>query len=172
MAAAADPPIPVDSNDSYFLRLDGIPGDSTVNDYVNQIEGAGWMWGVSTSAAPTAGAGGGGAGKSKPIDFTFAAFSSIASPPIFLAVAQGKHLRFAILAVVRPGDSSSRPSGCARQRDPHVVRTVQLRHRRPPRRCRQVDYAKVTYIANIQNVDGGIGDTVTTSFNFITNKAG
>jgi type VI secretion system secreted protein Hcp len=172
IAAAADPPIPVDASYDYFLKLDGIPGDSTVQQYAKQIEVLGWAWGITNSSVPAAG-GAAGTGKAKRIDFTFAAFSSIASPPIFLAVATGKHLNFAILSVVRRGDS---PFEAFRIRFDNVILTSYEQSSGDtdgrPIDVVKLDYGKVTYTARTQAPTGGIGETVTTSFNFITNTAG
>ena len=86
-----------------FLKLDGIPGESTDANHRDEIEVLSYNWGESQP--PTAGgAGGGGAGSRVAMqDFHFAMRVNKASPKLFLACASGLHIRNAILTVRRSG---------------------------------------------------------------------
>ena len=46
----------------YFLKIDGIDGESTDNKHKNEIDVLSWSWG-ETQSGTMAGGGGGGAGK-------------------------------------------------------------------------------------------------------------
>jgi type VI secretion system secreted protein Hcp len=84
----------------WFLKLDGIPGDSTDVAHKDWIDVQSWSWGVanSGSTAPTGGAG--GAGKATFQDLTVAAHLGSASPSLFVACATGKHVKEATLSGV------------------------------------------------------------------------
>jgi type VI secretion system secreted protein Hcp len=88
------------SSERWFLKLDGIPGDSTYSTHKGEIDIDAWSWGGS-SAGSLAFGGGGGAGKVTLQDFHFVTQISSASPKVFLACATGSHLKDALLSGVR-----------------------------------------------------------------------
>jgi type VI secretion system secreted protein Hcp len=85
----------------YFLKIDGIPGESTDAKHKDEIDVEAWSWGETN--APPAGGGGGGAGRVQIQDFAFTARFSKASPSLLLACASGKHLKSAVLSARREG---------------------------------------------------------------------
>jgi type VI secretion system secreted protein Hcp len=86
----------------YFLRLDGIEGESVDKAHSKEIELFSVGWGLSQTG--TAGRGGGaGAGKASFQDFGFTARVSKASPKLFLACASGQHVKTALLTCRRSG---------------------------------------------------------------------
>jgi len=86
----------------YFLKIDGIDGESKVVGHEKSIEVMSWSWGVSnTSSAGTGG--GGGAGKSAPKPLLITKGIDKASPLLFKACANGQHIKKAELEVARPG---------------------------------------------------------------------
>ena len=85
---------------SYFLKLDGIPGESTDAKHKDEIELMSFAWGVTDAASPS---GGGSAGRAKFQDFHFTMLVNKASPQLFLATASGKHIKEGNLAVRRAG---------------------------------------------------------------------
>src|SRR4026209_2403837 len=88
----------------YFLKLDGISGESKDSKHKGEIEVLSFSFG-ETQSAPSGIGGGGGAGKVKMSDFSFTARTTKASPQLFLSCAQGKHLKQAILTVRKAGGS-------------------------------------------------------------------
>jgi type VI secretion system secreted protein Hcp len=80
----------------YFLKLDGISGDSTDAQHKDEIEVLSFSWGV-TQTGIVDGGGGGGAGKANLQDFHFVAGFGKASPQLMLSCATGKHIREAVL---------------------------------------------------------------------------
>jgi type VI secretion system secreted protein Hcp len=87
---------------AYFLKLDGIPGESTDAKHKDEIELVAFSWGVTEVGSSDHG-GGGGAGKAHFQDFNFAMRLNKASPQLFLATASGKHIKEASLTVRRAG---------------------------------------------------------------------
>jgi type VI secretion system secreted protein Hcp len=86
----------------YFIKIDGIDGESTDSKHKGEIELASFSWGVAQSGRPGRG-GGRGAGKAEFQDFHFVARTSKASPKLFLACASGQHVKSALLTCRRSG---------------------------------------------------------------------
>lgn len=86
-----------------FLKIDGIPGESTDNNHKDEIDVLSYNWGESQPAPPASSAGGTAAGRVAMQDFHFAMRINKASPKLFLACASGAHIRNAILTVRRSG---------------------------------------------------------------------
>jgi type VI secretion system secreted protein Hcp len=91
--------------ESWFLKIDGIPGESTDVSHKDEIDVLSWSWGVANSA-PLAHGGGGGAGKAQFEAFHFVAQISKASPVLFLSCATGVHHKTATLSGVRGAGKS------------------------------------------------------------------
>jgi type VI secretion system secreted protein Hcp len=87
----------------YFLKLDGIPGESLDAKHKGEIDVLAFSWGVSQAKA--ASGGGGGAGKAVLDDLLVVAHTSKASPLLWLACASGKHMKSAVLTCRRAGKS-------------------------------------------------------------------
>ena len=90
----------------YFLKLDGIPGESLNPEYKENIDVESWSWGVSNSGNAIGRAAGGGAGKASAQDIHFTALLSKASPQLALACTNGKHIPSATLTCIESGRSS------------------------------------------------------------------
>lgn len=89
--------------ENYFLKLDGIAGESIDSKHKDEIELLSFSWGVTqATAGPGVGAGA-AAGRAKFKDFQVVMHVSKASPQLFLACVSGKHLKEANLSVRRAG---------------------------------------------------------------------
>jgi type VI secretion system secreted protein Hcp len=86
----------------YFLKLDGIPGESTDKKHKNEIDISSWSWGEA-NAGTHAGGGGGGAGKVHMQDFSFTMKVNKASPKLFLHCATGTHIKEGLLTCRKAG---------------------------------------------------------------------
>jgi len=86
----------------YFLKIDGIPGESTDAKHKNEIDLIAWSWGEANSGKNDSG-GGGGAGKVQMQDFNFTMRINKASPKLFLACASGQHIKEALLTCRKAG---------------------------------------------------------------------
>jgi type VI secretion system secreted protein Hcp len=86
----------------YFLKIDGIPGESRDAKHKDEIELVSFGWGLDAETGGGSG-GGGGAGRAHFQPFHFTMLTNKASPQLFLATASGKHLKEATLSARRAG---------------------------------------------------------------------
>lgn len=86
----------------YFLKIDGIQGESQDDKHKHEIDLESWSWGETNSGSHAAG-GGGGAGKVSMHDFSFSMRINKASPKLFLACAHGTHIKDAHLTCRKAG---------------------------------------------------------------------
>jgi len=80
----------------YFLKLDGIQGESRDLKHKDEIQLESFSWGAVNESAHSAG-GGGGAGKVQIEGLHITKRIDKASPLLFLACAAGRHIKSAIL---------------------------------------------------------------------------
>src|SRR5262249_16188836 len=86
----------------YFLKIDGIPGESQDAKHKGEIQVLSYRFGESQAGTMGFG-GGGGAGKVQMQDFHFAMNINKASPKLFLACATGEHIKQAVLTARKAG---------------------------------------------------------------------
>lgn len=86
----------------FFLKLDGIDGESTDAKHKGEIDIESFSWGATNSGSAAHGSGA-GAGKVAMQDFTFTSAVSKASPKLFLACASGEHIKVAQLTARKAG---------------------------------------------------------------------
>ena len=86
----------------YFLKLDGIKGESLDAKHKDEIDLVAFSWGVSNSGTQ-AGAGGAGAGRATLTDFEVAMPVNRSAPQLFLKCASGAHIKDGTLAVRKSG---------------------------------------------------------------------
>ena len=86
----------------YFLKIDGIDGESQDAKHKNEIDLESFSWGA-TQGGTMAFGGGGGAGKVQMQDFHFVMRVNKASPKLFLACANGEHIKKAVLTCRKAG---------------------------------------------------------------------
>jgi type VI secretion system secreted protein Hcp len=86
----------------YFLKVDGIDGESTDEKHKNEIDVSSFNFGASQSGAG-AFAGGHGTGKVSMQDFHFVTKVNKASPKLMLSCALGDHIKKAVLTVRKAG---------------------------------------------------------------------
>jgi type VI secretion system secreted protein Hcp len=78
----------------YLLKIDGIEGESADAAHKGEIDLESWAWDESHAQSP---GGGSGVGKVTMSDFSFTTRVSKASPKLFLACAEGNHIKAAWL---------------------------------------------------------------------------
>src|SRR5438045_2751099 len=86
----------------YFLKIDGVPGESADSKHKDEIDLESWSWGVSQGGTMSFG-GGGGAGKASFQDFHFVMKANKATPKLMLACASGEHIKKAVLTCRKAG---------------------------------------------------------------------
>lgn len=86
----------------YFLKIDGIPGESQDKGHPNEIHLESWSWGESQGGSSSQDLGL-GAGKVNMQDFHFTMKVNKASPILFINCANGKHIPKAVLTCRKAG---------------------------------------------------------------------
>lgn len=86
----------------YFLKIEGIEGESKDSKHSNEIDVLSWNWGAHNSGSMSVG-GGGGSGVVSMQDFSFTMSVSKATPKLLLACATGEHIKSATLTCRKAG---------------------------------------------------------------------
>ena len=86
----------------YFLKIDGIEGESHDSKHKDEIDLLSYSFGASQTGTHSAG-GGGGAGKVSMQDFHFTMHINKATPKLLLACASGEHIKKAVLTCRKAG---------------------------------------------------------------------
>ena len=156
----------------YFLKIEGIAGESTDSKHKGEIDIESFSWGVTQSGAHAAG-GGGGAGKASFQDFHFVMKINKASPKLMLACANGEHIKKATLVCRKAGKEqqefmtvvmsdlliSSFQTGGSGHGD--ILPTDQI----------SLNFAKIEFEYKEQKPDGTLGGAVKAGYDLKANKA-
>lgn len=86
----------------FFLKIDGVEGESKDAKHQNEIDVLSWTWGAHNSGSFAIG-GGGGSGVVNMQDFSFTMMISKATPKLMLACATGDHIKTATLTCRKAG---------------------------------------------------------------------
>src|SRR5947199_2258086 len=86
----------------YFLKLDGVDGESGDSKHKGSIEIHSFSWGATNHGSHSGGSGG-GAGKVVMQDFHFTMSVNKASPKLMQHCATGEHIKKATLTVRKAG---------------------------------------------------------------------
>jgi len=86
----------------YFLKLDGIQGESQVTDHKDEIQIMSWSWGAS-QVSSVSGTGGSGAGKADLSDFSIMTYFDKATPKFFKAICAGTHIKSGTVSAIKSG---------------------------------------------------------------------
>lgn len=87
-----------------FMKLEGITGESVDAKHKGEIDVLAWSWGISNSGSAHTGTGS-GAGKANFQDLSFTKYVDLATTPLMLAAANGKHVKSAVLVVRKAGET-------------------------------------------------------------------
>ena len=154
----------------YFLRVDGIQGESSDDKHKGEIDVLSWSWGETQPTPPSPGGGGGG-GKVEMSDLTVVAHVSKASPRLLLACASGKHIKSAVL--------TGRKAGKGQQEfltfslTDILVSSYQIgasASSEPPTDSVSLNFAKIQVEYKEQKADGSLGETVKVGWDRKANK--
>jgi len=86
----------------YFLKLDGIQGESQDEKHKNEIQLLSFSWGASNTSS-VAGTGGSGAGKVDLSDFSAMLFFDKSTPKFFKSICAGTHIPTGTLSAIKAG---------------------------------------------------------------------
>lgn len=87
----------------FFLKLDGIKGESFDSKHKDEIDVLAWSWGMTQSGTRHLG-GGGGSGKANVQDISFTKYTDLSSPVLARMCAGGKHIKDGTMVVRKAGD--------------------------------------------------------------------
>ena len=153
-----------------FLKIEGIEGESQDRSHRGEIDILDYSWGEENS--PPMHGGGGGAGRVNAQSFNFTMKVNKASPKIFLAVADGRHFRSAVLTVRRTDEQraefltwtlsdvviTSYQTAVGTEANPFPVDRFSL------------VFSKVEIAYKPQKADGTLGPPVRAGWDFQTNR--
>jgi type VI secretion system secreted protein Hcp len=154
----------------YFIKFDGIKGESTDAKHKDEIDVESWSWGETHATGAPPG-GGGGAGKVSMQDFQFVMGLNRASVGLMKACAAGQHIKSATLSARKAGKgqqeyltfkfhdvlvSSFQTSGS----EEAVVPTDSV----------SLNFAKIEVSYKPQKADGSLGSPVEFRYDLKTNK--
>lgn len=88
----------------YFLKIDGVTGESKDHAHKEELQISSWSWGMTNAGSNVKGTGA-GSGKVAMQDFHFTVERSKASPTLFKFCASGKHIKNAVLTLRRAGET-------------------------------------------------------------------
>ncbi len=156
----------------YFLKIDGIDGESTDSKHKGEIDIESWSWGETQSGSHSSG-GGGGSGKVSMQDFHFVMQHNKASPKLMLACATGEHIKKAVLTCRKAGKDqqeflkitlsdvlvSSYQTGGSGGAD--IIPQDQI----------SLNFAKIEHEYKEQKADGTLGAPVKAGYDVKQNKA-
>jgi type VI secretion system secreted protein Hcp len=80
----------------FFLKIDGIDGESTDDKHKGELEIESWSWGATNMGTMGRG-GGGGSGKADFSDITITKYADKSTPKLLKAVAEGQHIKNMLL---------------------------------------------------------------------------
>ncbi|HVT98590.1 MAG TPA: type VI secretion system tube protein Hcp [Acidobacteriaceae bacterium] len=86
----------------YFLKLDGIQGESQESGHKDEVQIMSWSWGA-TQVSSVAGTGGSGAGKASLSDFTIMANFDKSTPKFFKSICAGTHIKTGTMNAIKSG---------------------------------------------------------------------
>jgi type VI secretion system secreted protein Hcp len=86
----------------YFLKLDGMQGESVDSNHKDEIQIMSWSWGAS-QVSSVAGTGGSGAGKADLSDFSIMTYFDKATPKFFKSIGAGTHIKTGTMSAVKSG---------------------------------------------------------------------
>src|ERR1700737_168589 len=155
----------------YFLKIEGIEGESADHKHKGEIDVESWSWGEAQTGTHVHG-GGGGAGKVAMQDFHFVMKVNKASPKLFLACADGEHIKKGVLTCRKAGKEqqeflkvtlsdllvSSYQTGGSGHAD--IVPTDQI----------SLNYSKIEFEYKEQKPDGTLGGAVKAGWDVKANK--
>jgi type VI secretion system secreted protein Hcp len=153
----------------YFLKIDGIEGESTDAKHAGWLDVDSWSWGESQPQQPATGSGA-GVGKVHFQEFHFTTRVSKASPKLFLACASGQHIKQAQLVGRKVGKSQQ--DFLTWTLSDVLVAAYQTggTEQALPLDSVSLNFSKVSVAYKAQKADGSLDTAVTAGWDSKTNK--
>jgi type VI secretion system secreted protein Hcp len=149
----------------YFLKIDGVPGESMDAKHKDEIQVESFSFGAQQSGTMAFG-GGGGAGKVQMGDFVFVMNINRASPSLFQKCASGEHIKHASLTARKAGKDQQDYFKVTFE---DVMVSDYQTSGKPgssfiPTDAISLNFAIIRYEYKTQNADGTLGPTVKTGY--------
>jgi len=155
----------------YFLKIDGVEGESQDATHKGEIQLSSWNWGATNTGTMQAGGGGGG-GKASLQDFSFSMPVNKATPKLVQKLASGEHIKRAVLTCRKAGKTpqeylkitfediivSSYSTGGSQGEDSIPNEHISL------------NFAKINFEYREQKADGTLGGAVSASHDMKRNR--
>jgi len=157
-------------SERWFLKVDGIVGESIDASHKGEIDVQAWSWGVAHSG--TTATGGGGAGKAAFQDFHFVSRIGAASPPLLTACATGSHIKQATLSGARTAGKSKGTDFLKYKLSDVTVTSVQQSgdETAAPTEQFSLNYSKIEVTYSPITSSGKVGTPATFGFDIKANK--
>jgi len=143
----------------YYLKIDGVDGESDKKGVEKQIEVLSWSWGEAHTGTRSHGSGG-GSGRVSMQDFHFTMTVNKATPKLMLKCATGEHIHKAVLTC-RKGHQAQAPYFTITFHD-IVLSGYQIGGSQGadhlPTDQVSFNYAKIEWEYKVQAKDGSLGD--------------
>jgi type VI secretion system secreted protein Hcp len=160
----------------YFLKINGVDGESLKKGHEKEIEIESYSWGQNNSGGHAGGGPGGGVGKSHASDFSFKMVINKASPLLFQHCATGKHISDAVLTLREAG---------GKQQDYHKIKFTDIlvssfqtggggadKGDVKPKEIMTFNFAKIEYGYAPQKKDGSPDTFITKWYDYQTTEGG
>lgn len=155
----------------YFLKLEGIDGESTDDKHSGAIEIQSFSWGVSQSGSYHRFSGSAASGKVTMSDITIMKSVDKSSPKLFMASAQGEQIKQATLTA-RKSSSDSSDFYTIKLQDVMVSSfyTSTNNNSGAPVETVKLSFSKIEFEYQPQNADGTSGAKISAGWDLATNK--
>ena len=155
----------------YFLKIDGVAGESGDSKHKGEIEIQSFSWGETQTGTAGHG-GGGGAGKVVAQDLTISKKMDKSSPVLFISCATGAHFKDAVLTARKAG------AGAQQEYLKITMEEVLISNYQVsgadgadniPNETVSLNFAKLEVVYKTQNADGTLGAEVKQKYDFAQN---
>ena len=148
---------------AYYLKIDGVKGESTDKTHKDEIEVLSWSHGVSQPSSAAASTGGGSTvGRCQHSDLSIMKTADLASPTLAQLCCTGKHIK-EVLLVCERADGDKRVPYLTIKLSDVIISSAQLSGGGEiPHESISFNYAKINWEYTKQNVVGGAAAGKTT----------
>ena len=152
----------------YFLKLDGIAGESVDDKHKDWIHISSWAWGAS-QVSSVAGTGGSGAGKVDLTDFTALTYLDKSTTPLFKSIGAGTHIKTGRLEAIKSG-AAGKPFLAVDFQELFVTSQNFSASDEIPKESISFSYNQIKVEYSQQNEQGIVTTTGSVTFNIKENK--
>jgi type VI secretion system secreted protein Hcp len=152
----------------YYLKLDGIQGESQDTNHKNEIQILSWSWGAS-QVSSVAGTGGSGAGKADLSDFTVMINFDKSTPKFFKSICAGTHIPTGTLTATKSG-ADGKPYLKVDFKELFVTHLQMSASSEVPAVSLALTYNEIKIDYSVQDEKGNLASTGPVTYNLKGNK--